>query len=82
MTCADIQWWTGNGGIATVLRRLCAEGGGAGDAMALTEGGNALSQLLQLLSSWKAAEAEMAMGLAREPMVVGNFLALEYRPVV
>ncbi|CAJ1329622.1 unnamed protein product, partial [Effrenium voratum] len=79
---SDIQWWDGQGALLRYCAAYVAKYREAWDALAMSEGGCVAGQALALLRGWRAAEAEMAMVLARQPMVFQNFVGQEYIPPV
>ena len=75
-----MQWWDGHGALLRYCVGYVSKYNEAWDLFALEEAGTAATRALHLLRGWRAAEAEMAMVLAREPMVFTNVIGKEYRP--
>ena len=77
---SDIQRWSGRGALLRYCAAYVTKCKLAWDALALAEGVTVWTQASTLLRSWKATVAEMA--LSRQPLVFGNFLGIEYRPIL
>jgi hypothetical protein len=77
---SDVQWWDSAGALLLYVVGYVSKYNEAWDALALKEETSAWGGALALLRGWHAAEAEMAMVLAREAMVFHNFTAKDYNP--
>ena len=77
---SDIQWWDSTGALLLYVVGYVSKYHEAWDNLALKEDTSAWGGALALLRGWHAAEAEMVMVLAREPMVFHNFTNKDYNP--
>ena len=77
---SDAQWWDGSGALLRYCVGYVAKYQEAWSILALGEGDTVPGRALALLRGWKAAEAEMVLVLARQPMVFSNFVGKTYLP--
>ena len=77
---SDVQWWDGQGALLRYTVGYVSKYNEAWDAAAMKDEHSSWSAALALLRGWRAAEPEMAMVLARQPMIFSKFTTKEYSP--